>query len=162
MTINGSDWYDEYTVSMKHGSPLGNSRMRILEGGTLLFVDKDDHTSAAAAAGLAPHTWTYITMRPGISRSADGRLHDQRLQSARDDNTVGMNGSDWFENVYIVWAENWWQRDDDHKRPDDQAHRMRILSGGMLLFENKIDGELMLVAPGTWTRVKGPFGDPTG
>jgi hypothetical protein len=63
---------------------------------------------------------------------------------------MAINASDWCENFYIWWA------DDHAPGSSDYGYRMKIMDGGMLLFQEK-GGEFSVVAPHAWKRIHTAF-----
>lgn len=67
---------------------------------------------------------------------------------------MAINTSDWCNSFYI-----WWANDDDLQRPTDGEYRMKIMDGGMLLFEAKPGGRgaFLVFAPHAWRGIHTPF-----
>lgn len=146
-----TEWFEDYKVVSDFGlDPSVFPRLKILEGGTLLYGHGDGQEFGAANA-TGPANWTAVAIPPHRSVKADR----QHLR-------LGVDGTRWCESFFVHWA------DDAHRRlrdadvlPTDSMYRMKILDNGMLLFQRKDDGRLLLVAAGTWVLAKGPWGDPT-
>jgi hypothetical protein len=69
---------------------------------------------------------------------------------------MGINASDWCDNFYI-----WWADDQTPRGFVDADYRMKVMDGGMLLFQEKAAGGFRVVAPHTWTHIKTSDVDPT-
>jgi hypothetical protein len=149
MAINASDWYESFEVSWKNDRPpepfaggdLDDStyRLKITAGGMLVFQPKEEAGSTGVPV-VPPHTWAYIK----IATSAP-LLRE-------------INGSDWCEAFRIYWEESW---GDKLGKPHYHEYRMKIMDGGMLLFEGRSDGRSMVVAPVAWASLRTSHGDPT-
>jgi hypothetical protein len=142
MPIKASPWLDTFHVTWAAGQD--NSwindrewRLKILAGGILHFETKPQGGNFSTHA---PHTWKRIDT-PSLGRMA--------TQSA----------SRWNGNFYLVWA--------DHDAPPLEGYggyEVKILDGALLLFQAKTgedeeesDEGFVIVAPHTWTRLKGSF-----
>src|SRR5271168_4037103 len=99
-------------------------------------------------------------MLPGSARFAafcqrlirvpvNGRL---RAWPLRDTPKMAIKASKWCNSFRIWWA------DDDLPGLTDDGYRMKIMEGGVLVFEGKPapSGAFLVVAPHAWTRLKTP------
>jgi hypothetical protein len=65
---------------------------------------------------------------------------------------MAINASDWCESFLI-----WWE-DDDFPKPTDDKYRMKIMDGGMLLFEEQENpGAFLVAAPHAWKGIRTAF-----
>lgn len=72
-----------------------------------------------------------------------------------------MDGTELCESFAVKWTDEVrWTDERAGVRPTDSTHRMKILANGMLLFQRRGNGELVLAAPSAWVLAKGPWGDP--
>lgn len=145
-----TEWFDDYKVISGYDALASSSfRLKILEGGTLLYGGVGRDGEAGHATG--PAHWTAVAIPA-----------DRSIRRDRQHLRLGLDGAKWCESFFVSWADDAYSRlEDAGLRPTDSTHRMKILANGMLLFQHKDDAGLLLAAANTWVLAKGPWGDPT-
>jgi hypothetical protein len=135
MAIKGSAWCNRFQIEWTDDNTdleyLNDAgwRMKIMEGGVLIFEGKPSPSGAFMV--VPPHTWT--------------RLKTSSVKP------MAVNTSEWADSVFIKWAGNY-----THGPQPTLEKRMKIVDGGMLLFEDEA-GESLVFPSHAWKSLHTAF-----